>query len=480
MPNYFYNPCSPCCSNQCGWGPLTQYNPADVTGFTSNASAGTPTWKALGNGQLTMTGGTGSFGTKSNNPDSTGLLPPGHPWNTGCVTVSATLETTASSTKSGVFIGNGRTFYADWVAGNYVHVANDPNGLFGSGAPTTVVASGPKSGDKISLCIGRVADGSFTIAYSVNSVVVAVETEQGLTNLADPTSTGFNSGFYGETAAQFGTSSAVCGTSCPPSTCNQCQTALAQCWYLQCSGVTQTGGSPFAAANGQFCLVAYGCTLTANPNGGSWTVTIGSNPYTSSGVVTQPGGSVMTLQTNVFYVLNSAFNCNGPNTFTLYRVNSGTQGWPQTITITPYSCGDVPCVPCQAPPSCSTYPSYWAVGIAGITNGCWTALNGTYELTRDTQAGGTNSIFWWNGPGGEQVQLDISISMQGTAQTGCPFWQVFDLYLTSVSCGENVVHYGSVILTNSTNSCSSPVTLSLNPPNVVAGLPATITVTPMF
>ncbi|HET6323893.1 MAG TPA: hypothetical protein VFG04_04265 [Planctomycetaceae bacterium] len=361
---YRFNPCQPCCTSPCGWGPLHFNSTTEIADFQQFAFSGAPTWEVSG-GKLLMTGGDGSFFKTTSVPDPTGKLPDGHPWVSGSLTMPTTIASSGGGTKEGVFIGvnsGGVVFYADWNARQYSVGKCDGNGVATRASPLPVV---PKTGDVISICMVAQASNKFSVVYSVNSKVIATEIDTIPDLTTGPT---VNSGFWAVGGAVFDDASLVCGATCGTSTgCQNCQGDLAQCWSLECEGVifnpskTPQVGPP----NGHHCLQAAGCTLIENQAPG-WRVDIGSNPWVAVTGPQAPGASMMTWSTNVYYILTTPFNCSGSNTFNLLEVASGSFDWPASITITPMDCNSPPCVTATCG-GCS-WPTAWTVEIDGFAN----------------------------------------------------------------------------------------------------------------
>src|SRR5580704_656479 len=141
MAAYFYNPCSPCCSGACGWGPYSFSSARDIVtdGFTQTDFSGSPSWTVSGN-HLAMGGGSGSLWKQTLSPDPTGTLPPGHGWVSGSLTIQSVIYKDPSALTTGIFIGGLRAFYADWSVGAYRIIAVDQAGDCG-GATSGIVGS---------------------------------------------------------------------------------------------------------------------------------------------------------------------------------------------------------------------------------------------------------------------------------------------------------------------------------------------------
>lgn len=79
----------------------------------------------------------------------------------------------------------------------------------------------------------------------------------------------------------------------------------------------------------------------------------------------QIASGTLTIGTYAIYVLTQAYNCTGPNTFTLSSVTAGT-GWPPTITVSQTNCSAPPC----APASCGecSWPTTWTLPVSGISD----------------------------------------------------------------------------------------------------------------
>ncbi len=354
MPNYFYNPCAPCCLT-CGWGPyefLSQSDNPFTNQFQQTDFNGSPTWSISGN-RLQMTGGSGSLWRASPYPDPTGKAASGHSWATGAATVQAVCWKNASAQQSGVFIGGGRVFYADWVQQAFFYSACDSTGHATGNA--TKIPGTPTDGVLITLCVQKLAAGttSFNTSYSINGNVAATET--GVSPSALGSGSEFNSGFWATQASTFGTSSMVCGTSCPTtSSCNICPGGIAQCWDLNVTGISA------AQFDGNFCLRTAGCTIV--DQNALWTVSVGSSTST---LIAATGST-----TFANYSLSGTFACNGSNAFTFVSATAGT-GWPTTITISPTNCSAPPCVPVTNCGQCS-WPTQWLCTIGGVSTagGC--------------------------------------------------------------------------------------------------------------
>jgi hypothetical protein len=371
MAHYLYNPCQPCCTQKCGWGPYNWTTSSQLSAFEQYTISGSPKW-TLNQFSLLMSSGSGTLyqttGYPGDTPGQTG-------WQAGSATVTTVNNAPKTGfTQSGVFIGGGKVFYADWGSDQYLQGQCDPNGNI-SGAASQIPGATPASGDTIALCIQALGDGTnFTVSYSVNNKVIGTEAKIPFPTLT--TGTSFNSGFWANGAANYGYSSMVCGTSCPApgGGCSQCgTTVLAQCWALTANGIILSGSTPTAGPpNGSFCLQAAGCKLIDLNNSNSWTVYIGPNQYDSQ-IGSTYNGSVLTYNGLVFYALpgsNPTFNCSGSNTFNLAKTVSGS-GWPQSITVTPVPCTQSPCKPIQSCGDCS-WPTKWTFTLSGLSTaqGC--------------------------------------------------------------------------------------------------------------
>ena len=344
MANYFYNPCAPCCTGACGWGPNAWESISEGSQFSTATFAGSPSWM-INLGTLAMTGGSGSFYKTTAYPNPSNSKLPG--WTNGSAQVFTILQST-SGTGSGVFIGNARVFLANWQQNQYVHYACDQYGN-PTGAANVISGVTPSPGDNISLCMIPVNPGpNYSAVYSVNASTVLIEESIKLPALQ--TGNSFNSGLEGFYSAAFGQASLTCGTSCPKiNSCGPCPGGVAPCWGLNVTGIS---ASQF---NGNFCLRATGCTL-ADQNA-FWTVTVGSG----SSTLTAANGS----STFAAYTQSGSFACNGSNAFTLVSATSGT-GWPTTITIAPTNCAAPPCTAITTCGQCS-WPTQWTCVINGIT-----------------------------------------------------------------------------------------------------------------
>jgi hypothetical protein len=130
----------------------------------------------------------------------------------GGVTLTATYRRNISSNKSGIFIGNARVFYVDWVQNGFFYAPCDFFGRI-TGNPTPINTAGNVPQDSpnapIVLHVERAADGTFLIQYSAGATPSSIgfiePTGASLPALAAGTQ--IQSGFWGETAAKFGTDS---------------------------------------------------------------------------------------------------------------------------------------------------------------------------------------------------------------------------------------------------------------------------------
>jgi hypothetical protein len=428
--NYLYNPCAPCCLI-CGWGPYQFVSAADdpfSNQFQETDFSGSPTWSITAN-RLTLANGSGTLWKSSPNPDPTGKAKTGHLWTSGAATIQAVCWKSVSSLQSGVFIGGGRVFYADWSLGQFFHAPCDSTGHV-TGALAQVVGT-PADGNTLTICVQRMPSGSFNIAYSINGNVTATETGVALSGLTSGAT--FNSGFWGSQAAQFGQSSVVCGTSCPTmSSCNVCPSGLAPCWGLNVDGIS---ASQF---NGNFCLRAAGCTLTDQNS--LWTVTIGAN---SSTLTAATGSSVLAT-----YTQSGSFNCIGPNSFTFVSATSDT-GWPTTINIGPTNCAAPPCVPVTTCGQCS-WPTHWTITVSGVSDlDCQAAAN--LQVGAPTPPGWPDNPCWHEGsnmanallPGCETINGTFMLSSVtgggGEAPNGCGSGVAWTTGLTALNFCNNAI-----------------------------------------
>ena len=150
-PGFFWGGC-PCCGS-CAWS--DDFSTANT--YTTHEVSGTPVF-SVSSGRLSVSGGTGTY-YQTTGPASSSL------------SIAATVYQGTGQT--GIFIGSGVAFVADWAAGELQRFDVDADGD-STGSPVSF--STVADGDKLRINLVQVGVGTFDIDFVKNTSVVRQET----------------------------------------------------------------------------------------------------------------------------------------------------------------------------------------------------------------------------------------------------------------------------------------------------------------